>query len=322
MGRFEDAERDLYDLRHCLPEQSWHASTLPRLRALQLMQLLATGRRRQAGTVLAAQLPPGSERGTAWAQLLYARAVAEAADGHLDAAVRLLHECGRRCLAAGYRNPALLPWRSQAAQWEHRRGHDPEAAALVEAERLAGERWGASGTVALTALRAALLHDDAVARTDRAVVALWAAMRGSWSAETLLTLESAAARRRTSPAADAALRAAARIGPRHGWHVRVGSAAATARAEQRAASRRDAGGTAAPATVPGGEPGPLSAAQLRVAELAASGLPNAAIAEILAITKRTVELHLSNAYRKLGISGRSQLSNVLSGAAGEHSAVC
>ncbi|MEV0565189.1 LuxR C-terminal-related transcriptional regulator [Dactylosporangium sp. NPDC050588] len=317
-GRLDDAERDLHDLRQCLPEQSWHAGTLPRLRALQLMQLLATGRRRKLRAVLDAPLPPGCERGIAWAQLLYARALAEAADGQVDAAVGMLHECGRRCLAAGYRNPALLPWRSQAAMLEHGRGRDAEAAALLRAERLAAERWGAAGAVALTELRASLLHADATTRADRAVVALWAAMRGSWSAETLLTLERAAARRRSSPAAGAALRAAGRIGPGNGWSVRAGGKG-PAPARKSAAAHRDAG---PPPAETGGGPGTLSAAQLRVAELAANGLPNAAIAEILDITKRTVELHLSNTYRRLGITSRSQLSDVLGGAAGEHSPVC
>ncbi|GAA3246105.1 LuxR C-terminal-related transcriptional regulator [Dactylosporangium siamense] len=319
-GHLAEAERDLHDLQQCLPEQSWHPSALPRLRALQLMQLLATGRREQVGAALGEPLPPGSDQGVAWAYLLYARAVAEAADGHVDAAVRMLHECGRRCLSAGHRNPALLPWRSQAALWEHVRGDDTEAAALLRVERQAAERWGAAGTVTLTELRAALLHGDGVSRADRAVVALWAAMRGGWSAEALLTLESAAAGRPMSAAADAAVRAAARIGPGSGWSVRVGGTSA-AKAARSVAVPRNAGRTDR-RPVSGGDAGNLSAAQLRVAELAANGLPNAAIAEILAITKRTVELHLSNAYRKLGISNRSELSDVLYGAAGEHSPVC
>ncbi|MET7425058.1 helix-turn-helix transcriptional regulator [Dactylosporangium sp. NPDC005555] len=323
-GRLAEAERDLHDLGRCLPEQSWHASTLPRLRALQLMQLLATGRGKQARAALAAPLPPGSDQGIAWAYLLYARAVAEATDGQVDAAVRMLHECGRRCLAAGHRNPALLPWRSQAALWEHVRGRDAEAASLLRAERLAAERWGASGTVALTELRASLLQGDGVTRADRAVVALWAAMRGGWSAETLLSLESAAAGRPRSPAAAAALRAAARIGPGNGWSVRVGGAGAAkaGRSAKGVAVHRNTGRVADRHPETGGDASTLSAAQLRVAELAANGLPNTAIAGILAITKRTVELHLSNAYRKLGITSRSELSDVLGGAAGEHSAVC
>ncbi|HEX4705737.1 MAG TPA: AAA family ATPase [Pseudonocardiaceae bacterium] len=56
---------------------------------------------------------------------------------------------------------------------------------------------------------------------------------------------------------------------------------------------------------------PLSGAQLRVAGLAADGISNRVIASMLSITRRTVELHLTNAYRKLGISGRDELSAAL-----------
>jgi DNA-binding NarL/FixJ family response regulator len=56
---------------------------------------------------------------------------------------------------------------------------------------------------------------------------------------------------------------------------------------------------------------PLSEAQLRVAELAAEGIPNAMIATMLSVTRRTVELHLTNAYRKLGIAGREELPAAL-----------
>lgn len=49
----------------------------------------------------------------------------------------------------------------------------------------------------------------------------------------------------------------------------------------------------------------------RVAELAAGGLPNAEIAQTLFVTTRTVETHLTAAYRKLGITSRTALSSVL-----------
>ena len=44
----------------------------------------------------------------------------------------------------------------------------------------------------------------------------------------------------------------------------------------------------------------LTPAELRVAERAAAGQTNRAIAEALFVTPKTVELHLRNAYRKLG----------------------
>jgi len=44
--------------------------------------------------------------------------------------------------------------------------------------------------------------------------------------------------------------------------------------------------------------------------LALNGYANAAIAQTLFVTTKTVEAHLSRAYRKLGIAGRQQLHDV------------
>ena len=48
-----------------------------------------------------------------------------------------------------------------------------------------------------------------------------------------------------------------------------------------------------------------------VAGLAARGKSNREIAEELFVTRRTVETHLSNVYRKLSISSRSELPEAL-----------
>jgi DNA-binding CsgD family transcriptional regulator len=55
----------------------------------------------------------------------------------------------------------------------------------------------------------------------------------------------------------------------------------------------------------------LTAAERRVAELAARGYRNREIAQSLFVTLKTVEVHLGHAYAKLGIRGRSQLSDAL-----------
>jgi DNA-binding CsgD family transcriptional regulator len=58
-------------------------------------------------------------------------------------------------------------------------------------------------------------------------------------------------------------------------------------------------------------PGALTRSELRIAELAAAGRQNREIAEALVVTLATVEYHLRNAYRKLGIRSRTQLAEVL-----------
>lgn len=50
---------------------------------------------------------------------------------------------------------------------------------------------------------------------------------------------------------------------------------------------------------------------MRVADLAASGLTNTAIARNLFVSVKTVETHLSRIYRKLDITGREHLAERL-----------
>jgi DNA-binding NarL/FixJ family response regulator len=47
------------------------------------------------------------------------------------------------------------------------------------------------------------------------------------------------------------------------------------------------------------------------ARMAAEGLTNREIAQALFLTEKTIEVHLTRAYRKLGIKSRSQLARAL-----------
>jgi DNA-binding NarL/FixJ family response regulator len=55
----------------------------------------------------------------------------------------------------------------------------------------------------------------------------------------------------------------------------------------------------------------LTASERRVADLAAAGETNRDIAQALYVTPKTVEVHLSNAYRKLGVRSRRELPEAL-----------
>lgn len=55
----------------------------------------------------------------------------------------------------------------------------------------------------------------------------------------------------------------------------------------------------------------LTGMERRVAGLAAAGASNRSIAETLFVTVRTIETHLTSVYRKLGVSGRTELGAVL-----------
>jgi DNA-binding NarL/FixJ family response regulator len=60
----------------------------------------------------------------------------------------------------------------------------------------------------------------------------------------------------------------------------------------------------------------LTPSELRVARRAADGTTNRDIAEDLFVTIKTVEMHLANAYGKLGIRSRTQLAEALAEGAG------
>ena len=55
----------------------------------------------------------------------------------------------------------------------------------------------------------------------------------------------------------------------------------------------------------------LTGSQRRVAELAADGLTTKQIADALFVTRKTVEFHLRETYRKLGVSSREELAGLL-----------
>jgi len=55
-------------------------------------------------------------------------------------------------------------------------------------------------------------------------------------------------------------------------------------------------------------PGGLSVRELEVVNLVAEGKTNREIAEMLVLSERTVESHVTSALSKLGFSSRSQLA--------------
>ena len=57
--------------------------------------------------------------------------------------------------------------------------------------------------------------------------------------------------------------------------------------------------------------GSLTPSERRIVELAADGAGNPEIAQALFVTVKTIEMHLGNAYRKLGINSRRQLATLL-----------
>ena len=189
-------------------------------------------------------------------------------------------------------SPAWIDDIVVAADAQSALGDDPAARALRDEALQLAERWGTPGGLAV-ALRARGDHAVAVEQARRSPAALELARA--------LVAHGAQLRR-------AGARAGSRDPLREGYELarRCGAAplAQFARAELRASgvrlqrealSGRDA----------------LTASERRIAELAAAGASNAEIAQTQFLTVKTVEMHLTRAYRKLGVGGRAELSREL-----------
>ena len=77
-----------------------------------------------------------------------------------------------------------------------------------------------------------------------------------------------------------------------------------------AGAPRPENGEPAPTERPGGSesPGGLTRRELEILRLVAEGHANSQLARMLWVTEQTVKFHLSNIYRKLGVSNRTEAS--------------
>jgi DNA-binding CsgD family transcriptional regulator len=237
-----------------------------------------------------------------WA--LFARGRLSRMSGDPARALEDLQECGRRQLAVPAPSPAVLPWRSEAALAAHALGLEREARELaaeelrlaraIEAPRALGIALRVAGIVAGGTPGLGLLED--------AVAVLAGSPSRLEHARALIDL--GAAQRR---AGDRALaRATLREGLDAAHHFGAGALAAVARTELIAAGARPR----RPA-MRGADS--LTPSELRVSELAERGLTNREIAQALFVSTKTVEFHLRNAYGKLRIRSRQELSGALRG---------
>jgi len=232
-----------------------------------------------------------------WVRGLLRRAMGRPAEAAVE-----FRECGRRATAIDNLSPSLLPWRSDLAHALLDVGDAAEARWLAidelgRAHALGGRR--AIGIALRAAARveggseeirllreAAMLLEQSGAQLERARVcaALGVALHRSGDAE----------------GAREPLRQAIDLAHRCGAQVLEDAALGELRATGARPRRRLASGA-----------GALTPSERRITELAAAGSQNREIAETLFVTTATVEYHLRNAYRKLGITSRTQLGEAL-----------
>jgi DNA-binding CsgD family transcriptional regulator len=199
-------------------------------------------------------------------------------------------------------NPSRVPWRSWAAEGLRLLDRNDEARGLAADELALARRWGdphaigaslrvlgliEGGKAGIGLLREAvevLAGSEARLEYARALVDLGAALRRE--------------NRRTE----------AREGLREGVDLalRSGAFGLAGRANEEIAATG-----ARPRKVLQTGLDALTTSERRAGQLAADGMTNKEIAQTLFVTIKTVEVHLSHAYRKLEISSRAQLQNAL-----------
>lgn len=271
----------------------------------------------------------GQWTGTVLAEILIERGAIDEADALLDAAgpaparsdyailldrarMRLLLARGRANEAlehgeafkvrAGWKqHPRFAPWRSLTAQALDRLGRHDEAVALAELEVEISRKWGTPGTVGRSLrVLGTILRAEGIPYLEEACGLLERAPARLEQAKALAALGGALRHRRKPTKAREPLRRALELADVCGAHALVD----TVRSEIYATGAR-------PRTTALSGVLALTASERRVADLAAGGRTNRDIAQTLYVTPKTVEVHLSNAYRKLGIASRNDLTRAL-----------
>lgn len=197
------------------------------------------------------------------------------------------------------RNPATTTWRLARAGLRHRAGDDAGANTDLDEQLSLALAWGAPGPIGRALRVRGELWGDVGDLREAVDVLHGSSMRLEYARALLALGRRLRLDRRPVDARDP-LRQALALASRSGAdalaeEVRAELGAAGARPRNEALSGPDA----------------LTPSERRVAFMAADGRTNRDIAQELFVTPKTVEVHLSAAYRKLGIASRKGLEEAL-----------
>jgi DNA-binding CsgD family transcriptional regulator len=222
--------------------------------------------------------------------------------GSPDRGVEELLQVGETARRYSFDNPSGMPWRSWAAEGLRLLDRNEEARALADEELALARRWGDPHAIGASLRVLGLVErGEASIGLLREAVAVLAGSKARLEHAHALVGLGAALRRANQ-------RTEARERLREGVDLArtVGALALAERANEEIAATG-----ARPRKVLQTGVDALTASERRVAQLAADGMSNKEIAQTLFVTIRTVEEHLSHAYRKLEISSRAQLDKAL-----------
>ena len=275
----------------------------PSARAVLAEALLDRGEVAAAADAL--DVPDADERwgaGSTYFYFLAARArlafVLDRAQDALDG----FRACDGVARAWGARNPAIHPWRSGAALAALRLGERDEALRFAAAELADARAWGAPRPIGLALRSLGMIEggDAGIEVLQEAVAELERSPSPVEQARAMVDL--GAALRRSGRRRDARkpLRRGLDLAVRCAAHALTNRARDELRAAGARPRRLELTGVDA-----------LTPMERRTVGLVARGLSNREAAQHLFLTVRTVEMHLTHAYRKLGVSSRRELGRVL-----------
>jgi DNA-binding CsgD family transcriptional regulator len=237
---------------------------------------------------------------TMFVPLRFARGSLALAGGDHRSAVTEFTAAGAALVAGDLARPGVVPWRPGAATAHAGLGEMEAARRLLADELRDAERIGAAVPRAIALRVAASMNPDRRAAAEQLRDSVGALEHGPAKLELARSLGAlGGSMRRAGERREARepLRRALDLSHRCGaWalHREVAAELLTAGARPRRdrITGRDA----------------LTAAERRVAGLAAEGLSNREIAQRLFVTVKTVETHLGHVYTKLGVRSRSGLA--------------
>uniref|UniRef100_A0AAU3GXB4 LuxR C-terminal-related transcriptional regulator n=1 Tax=Streptomyces sp. NBC_01401 TaxID=2903854 RepID=A0AAU3GXB4_9ACTN len=228
--------------------------------------------------------------------VLAARGALHMAVGRFRHAIDDYTACGRILTTFNVVNSAVVSWRSKAAFGALAVQRYDLALALAEDELIAARKWGSARGmgIALHAVAMARRDETSTGLLEEAVQLLDLGRARTELMQALYDLGSMQVERKDVAGGRSRLEAAGEVARECGntfWAERV-----------RPALERLGDSDSSRALTP---------QELKIAQLARAGYSNRRIAETLFLAVRTVEFHLSGAYRKLEISGRRELVTAL-----------
>jgi DNA-binding CsgD family transcriptional regulator len=222
--------------------------------------------------------------------------------GSPERGVEELLQVGETVRLVPFDNPSSVPWRRWSAEGLRLLDRNEDAGSLADEELVLARRWGDPYAIGASLRVLGLVEGGkaGIGRLREAVEVLAGSEARLEHARALVDL--GAALRRVNQRTEARARLREGVDLARG----VGAFGLAARANEEIAATG-----ARPRKVLQTGLDALTASERRVAQLAADGMSNKDIAQTLFVTIKTVEVHLSHAYRKLEIGSRAQLHEAL-----------